>query len=369
MTETVDTVVVGAGVVGLAIARRLALSGREVIVLEKNARIGEETSSRNSEVIHAGIYYAEESLKARLCVAGKQQLYAYCGEKGIPHARCGKLIVAADTAQASKLDALVGRARANGVDDLQRKSRAELERLEPELAVEAALFSPSTGIIDVHGLMLALEGDLEAAGGRVALLSTLRSGRAAPDGIALEIADDTGAETELVARTLVNAAGLHAACVAAVIEGEPAPPLPTLRYAKGSYFIYEGPSPFRHLIYPLPQDGGLGVHATLDLAGRLRFGPDVEWVDTIDYELDPARGEAFYAAVRSYWPGLPDGRLKPGYAGVRPKLQGPGEPPADFYIGEPAEVGGGRVLHLLGIESPGLTASLAIADHVADKLG
>lgn len=360
---------IGAGVVGLAIARKLALSGRDVVVIERNARIGEETSSRNSEVIHAGIHYAEGSLKAALCVIGKRQLYAYCAAKGIAHARCGKLIVAVDADQEPRLEAIAQRALRIGVDDLQWQSRAEIGHREPEIVATAGLWSPSTGIVDSHGLMLALQGDLEHAGGAVALHSALTSGHGRPEGIALNIVDPAGEKTTLVARTVVNAAGLHAARVAAAIEVEPGPALPRVRYARGSYFMYDGPSPFTHLVYPLPQDGGLGVHATLDLAGRVRFGPDVEWIDDVDYALDPERAADFYAAVRSYWPGLADGRLKPGYTGIRPKLHGPSEAPADFYIGSPIDVGGGRLLHLLGIESPGLTSALAIADYVSERLG
>lgn len=367
MSETLDTVVIGAGVVGLAIGRRLARDGREVIVLEKNQAIGTETSSRSSEVIHAGIYYTPGSLKAHLCVRGRDELYAYCGLKGIAHRRCGKLIVAIHAEQEDKLEGLLRSGRANGVEDLRPVDRRELRALEPDVVGSAALLSPSTGIVDSHGLMLALQGDLEAAGGVVALRSEFRGARYGPDGIRLAVATE-GETTELTARTLVNAAGLHATRVAETVEAAPPAPIPVTRYAKGNYFYYSGRSPFSHLVYPLPEDGGLGVHATLDLAGRARFGPDVEWSETIDYSLDARRAEAFYAAVRTYWPRLADGALSPGYVGVRPKLSGPGEAAADFVIQALGEPGSARLVHLFGIESPGLTASLAIADYVRDQL-
>jgi L-2-hydroxyglutarate oxidase LhgO len=367
MIESVDTVVIGAGIVGLALARELALRGRQVIVLEKNAQIGEETSSRNSEVIHAGIYYPSGSLKAALCVAGKRQLYEYCRQKGIGHERCGKLIVAIDEAQESKLEDIRGRALANGVDDLQWRSAAQIKSLEPEVKAAAGLWSPSTGIVDSHALMLSLQGDLERAGGTVALLTEFQSGEVEADGIRLSVGSGTDA-LELKARTVINSAGLHAERVARAITGLAGVTLPRLRFAKGNYFIYQGTSPFKHLVYPLPQEGGLGIHATLDLAGRARFGPDVEWVDQIDYTLDTARAQSFYDAIRSYWPGLPAGRLTPGYVGVRPKLHGPGEPAADFAIIGPVAAGGAQLVHLMGIESPGLTASLALAQHVVDLL-
>jgi L-2-hydroxyglutarate oxidase LhgO len=367
MTETIDAVVVGAGVVGLAVGRALALDGREVIVLEKNHAIGAETSSRNSEVVHAGIYYTPGSLKAHLCVQGRQRLYEYCREKSIAHRRCGKIIVAVTPLQDRKLEALDATARANGVDDLRWLERNELRSLEPAVVGTTALLSPSSGIIDSHALMLALQGDLEDAGGTVALRSKLSAAHYSPSGIRVRV-DTEGETTELTARTVVNAAGLHATAVALSIEDAPPGEIPETRYAKGNYFIYAGRSPFRHLLYPLPEDGGLGVHATLDLGGRTRFGPDVEWTDAIDYSLDPRRGEQFYGAVRRYWPALPDGSLSPGYVGVRPKLSGPGEPPADFRIEALGEPGDAQIVHLFGIESPGLTASLAIADHVLQQM-
>jgi len=365
VTEIVDTVVIGAGVVGLALGRQLALDGRQVIVLDKHANIGEETSSRNSEVIHAGIYYAPGSLKAKLCVAGKEALYRYCEVKGVAYARCGKLIVAVDSKQQAALTQLEQRALANGVTDLSRLDASEVSDREPEVRATAALWSPSTGIIDSHGLMLALQGDLEHAGGIVALHSECRSGSLDREGIRLRVSS-AGETSELLAKTVVNAGGLHASRVAQSLPGTAT--IPATGYAKGSYFVYQGPSPFKHLVYPLPQEGGLGIHATLDLAGRLRFGPDVEWVDAVDYTLDPGRAASFYAAIRSYWPALPEDSLSPGYVGIRPKLQRPGEPPADFCILGPITCGRGRIMHLLGIESPGLTASLAIASYTADAL-
>jgi L-2-hydroxyglutarate oxidase LhgO len=373
MTHTVDTIVIGAGVVGLAVARELAQAGDEVIVLEKNRGIGEETSSRNSEVIHAGLYYPEGSLKARLCVEGRAELYDYCKAKGVAYSRCGKVIVAVTDAQRGKLETLHHIGRANGVDDLEWLSAAETHALEPNVRAAAGLWSPSTGIVDSHALMLALRGDLENAGGSVAVLSRFVAGQR--DGAALRLRCETdGEELELSARTVVNAAGLHATGVAHAL-GDLAPSsIPRPRYAKGNYFVYTGKSPFTHLVYPLPEDGGLGVHATLDLAGRARFGPDVQWLDAdtgadaLEYAVDPARAAAFYAAIRTYWPGLADGSLSPAYAGVRPKISGPGEPAADFTIRTSGGAAEPRAVHLFGIESPGLTSSLAIAAHVRTLL-
>jgi len=367
MEPEFDVVVVGAGVVGLAIGRALALDGRDVLVLEKNAAIGEETSSRNSEVIHAGIYYPAGSLKAELCVRGRDALYRYCAAKGIPHARLGKVIVAVSDEQRAKLELLRATALANGVDDLEWLDGGALRALEPEVRGVAALLSPSTGIVDSHALMLALQGDLEQAGGQVALRSALRAGASEGNALRLTI-DSEGEAVELRARAVVNAAGLHAERVAHALPALASVAIPRLRYAKGNYFVYRGKSPFRHLLYPLPEPGGLGVHATIDLAGRTRFGPDVEWSDEIDYTLDPARAASFYAAIRRYWPGLRDGTLSPGYVGVRPKLTGPEDPPADFMIVAGDAPGGGRIVHLFGIESPGLTASLAIGERVRERL-
>jgi L-2-hydroxyglutarate oxidase LhgO len=366
-SATVDCVVVGAGVVGLAVARALALAGREVMVLEKERWIGSETSSRNSEVIHAGIYYPKNSLKARFCVAGKRQLYAYCAERGIAHRRLGKLIVACNEAEVAVIEGVRQRAEANGVGDLEWLGGNELRALEPALAAVGAYFSPSTGIIDSHGLMLAYQADLEAAGGMVVMRAPVLSGRVVEEGFALEVG---GAEPmTLRCRSLVNSAGIHAPALARAIAGLPPQKVPRAWFCRGVYFTLAGRSPFRHLIYPVPEAAGLGVHLTLDLGGQARFGPDVEWIDGIDYTVDPRRGDRFYAAIRHYWPGLPDGALQPGYAGIRPKISGPAEPAADFRIDGPAEHGVPGLVNLYGIESPGLTASLAIAGAVAALLG
>ncbi|HLF10612.1 MAG TPA: NAD(P)/FAD-dependent oxidoreductase, partial [Gammaproteobacteria bacterium] len=347
------------------------IAGREVIVLEKNHAIGEETSSRNSEVIHAGLYYAANSLKARLCVEGRQRLYDYCNAKGIAHRRCGKVVLAIHDEQTPKLEALRKSALANGVQDLEWLSAEGVHELEPAVRAAAGLWSPATGIIDSHALMLALRGDLEHAGGSVAVRSRLTAGMR-ERGLLRLVCDVDGSAIELKTRTLINAAGLHASRVAHALRGLSAQAIPRTRYAKGSYFVYSGKGPFAHLVYPLPEDGGLGIHATLDLAGRTRFGPDVEWltgdVDAIDYGVDPARAAAFYRAVRAYWPDLPDEGLEPAYAGVRPRISGPGEAPADFAIQSSDEPGGPRLVQLFGIESPGLTASLAIAEHVRTLL-
>ncbi len=362
MIDTVDCVVVGAGVVGLAVARALALQGREVMVLEAADAIGTGTSSRNSEVIHAGLYYPAGSLKARLCVRGKELLYAYCAERGVPHRRCGKLLVATSEAQLDSLEGIQARARANGVLDLQRLSREEALEMEPALACVGALHSPSTGIVDSHALMLALQGDLEHAGGVVALNSPLALASIGSDAIDLEAVDGT----RLRARTVVNAAGLHAPALAARFAGLAPQHVPTAFYAKGNYFSLMGKAPFSRLIYPVPEAAGLGVHLTLDLGGQAKFGPDVQWVDSPDdLQVDPARGDAFYAEVRKYWPGLQDGALAPGYAGMRPKIHGPDAPAADFVIQGPSVHGVAGLVNLFGIESPGLTSALAIAQHVA----
>jgi L-2-hydroxyglutarate oxidase LhgO len=362
--ETVDCVVVGAGVVGLAVARALAQSGREVIVLEAEAAIGTQASSRNSEVIHAGIYDRHDSLKARLCVRGGRQLYAYCAERGVPHRRCGKLIVAASEREADQLGGIGTRAEANGVEGLRLLSAGEARTLEPDLSCTAALLSPGTGIVDSHALMLALQGDAEAAGALIVLHSPLSGGRTGETGI--EVAVGGAEPMRLHCRLLVNAAGLNAPAVAARLAGFPRMWVPPTYYAKGSYFTLAGRAPFSRLIYPVPEPGGLGVHLTFDLAGQVRFGPDVEWVERLDYRVDPARGERFYAAVRRYWPALRDGALQPGYAGIRPKLAPPGAPAQDFVIQGPATHRIAGLINLFGIESPGLTACLALADAVRD---
>ncbi len=359
--ETVEVLVVGAGVIGLAVARALGLEGREVVVAEAARVIGSGTSSRNSEVIHAGLYYPEGSLKAQACVEGRERLYAYCRTRGVEHRRCGKLIVASSRGQVAQLDAIADAAGANGVADLRRLSGAECRALEPGLSAEAGLLSPSTGILDAHGYMLSLQGEAEANGATFAFGAEVSAVTPGPDGLAVSF----DGEPQLRAKVVVNAAGLQATALAARVEGLDARHVARQHLAKGSYFALTGGSPFSRLIYPVPESGGLGVHLTLDLAGQARFGPDVEWVDRIDYHVDPARAEQVYAAVRAYWPGLPDGRLAPGYAGVRPKLSGPGEPAADFRIDGPARHGIAGLVNLFGIESPGLTASLALGDRVA----
>lgn len=358
--ERVDAVVIGAGVVGLACARALAGVGMEVLVLEVANAIGTGTSSRNSEVIHAGIYYPAGSLKARLCVQGRRMLYDYCDRRGVAYRRCGKLIVATSPEQRAALQQILSHGQANGVHDLVAIEADAAVALEPALRCVAALHSPSTGIIDSHALMLALQGDLERAGGVLALQSPFDG--ALRDGAGWVV---RSADTELACRVLVNSAGLHACDVARQIEGLPAARVPLARFAKGHYFTLARRAPFSRLIYPVPQAAGLGVHLTLDLGGQAKFGPDVQWVDdATDYSVDPARAEGFYAEVRKYWPGLPDGVLTPGYAGIRPKVHGPGEPAADFMIEGPAQHGLPGLVNLFGIESPGLTSSLAIADHV-----
>lgn len=371
--EPVDAVVVGAGAVGLAVGRALAQAGREVLVLERDTAIGTGVSSRNSEVIHAGLYYEPGSLKARLCVRGKALLYDFCASHGVNHQRCGKLVVATEEAQLAGLRKIEARAQANGVP-VQWLSGEEARVLEPALQAHAALLSPSTGIVDSHGLMLALLGDLEAAGGALALASQVTRGVVLPDGVVLEVLAD-GAPMWLKARTVVNAAGLWACALARSLQGLDAAHIPTERYAKGSYFSLAGKAPFSRLIYPAPQDAWLGVHLTLDLGGQAKFGPDLEWLPAgqdpsgIDYTVDPQRANSFYAEVRRYWPALADGALQPSYSGVRPKIYGPGEPAPDFRI-EGAEVHGvPGLINLLGIESPGLTSALAIGEHVATMIG
>lgn len=362
MADAVDCVVVGAGVVGLAVARALALRGREVMVLEAAEAIGTGISSRNSEVIHAGLYYPAGSLKAQLCVQGRDMLYAYCAERGVPYRRCGKLVVATSAQQLERLRAVETHARANGVDDLRWLSQQEAQAMEPALQCVAALLSPSTGIVDSHALMLALQGDLENAGGIVALNSPLAQAQCAQEAIFL-VAEDG---TELDARTVVNAAGLYAPQLAHRFAGLEARHIPVCHFAKGSYFTLSGKAPFSRLIYPVPEAAGLGVHLTLDLGGQAKFGPDVQWVATPDdLWVDPSRGDAFYAEVRKYWPALRDGALAPGYAGIRPKIHGPSEPARDFMIQGPAVHGIPGLVNLFGIESPGLTSALAIAEHVA----
>jgi L-2-hydroxyglutarate oxidase LhgO len=361
--EKIDRVVIGAGVVGLAVAHELAREGRQTLVLESEGSFGTGISSRNSEVIHAGIYYEPGSLKARLCRTGRDQLYEFCVRQGVPHRRCGKLIVATSASQEVRLADIQALAAANDVT-LTPLDRKALLGLEPELAGVAGLLSPMTGIIDSHEYMLALVGLLESHGGAVVYGSRVSRMWLREDGIAISVNDE---EPALLAGAVVNCAGLSAPAVAASLEGLARVRLPASHLAKGNYFAMDGRAPFSHLIYPIPEPGGLGIHLTLDLSGRARFGPDVEWIDVLDYAVDPRRAERFYSAVRRYWPRLPDGSLRAAYAGVRPKISGPGEPAADFRIDAPPAFNV-PLVNLFGIESPGLTASLAIAQHVAQLL-
>ena len=369
--ETVDALVIGAGVVGLAVARALALQGHETVLLEQADAIGMATSSRNSEVIHAGIYYPSDSLKARLCVRGREQLYAYCAAHRVAHRRCGKLLVATHDAQRATLTQIQAQAARNGVTDLRWLDAGQLHELEPQLHGVGALLSPSTGIVDSHALMLALRGDVEAHGGALALRSPVLSVDSCGPVHVVQVGGE--APMELGARWVVNAAGLWAPGLAACIHGLAAQHVPVARYAKGNYFSLSGRAPFSHLIYPVPEAAGLGVHLTLDMAGQARFGPDVEWItpdapEQIDYRVDATRALAFEAAVRRYWPDLPAGALQPAYSGVRPKLEWHGALATDFLIQGPLDHGICGLINLYGIESPGLTASLAIADEVLSRL-
>ena len=370
--DAIETVVVGAGVVGLAVARALALAGKEVLVLESEDAFGTGTSSRNSEVIHAGIYYPAGSLKARLCVQGRQMLYAYCLERGIPHKRCGKLIVATSPEQIELLAGIQKKASVNGVvgaEALQIMTAKEANAMEPELQCVAALWSPSTGIIDSHALMLSYLGDMENAGGLLALQSGFDSAEIIRTHSKTQFVVRTLDGTEILASQVINAAGLYAPQVARLFGGTNTSLLPQAYYAKGNYFSLSGRSPFSRLIYPVPEAAGLGVHLTLDMAGQAKFGPDVEWVDSPDnLSVDAHRGDGFYAEVRKYWPGLQDGALLPAYAGIRPKINAPHEAAADFCIMGHSQHGVPGLVHLMGIESPGLTSSLAIADEVVKLL-
>ena len=363
MVDTIDCAVIGAGVVGLAVARALAQGGRETVILERETAFGTGISSRNSEVIHAGIYYPKGSLKARLCVAGRDLLYAYCAAHGIEHRRCGKLIVATAPEQLAELDRLDAAARGNGVANLVRLDPAEVGRLEPEIACVGALLSPSTGIVDSHGYMLSLLGEAEAQGALIAYGNEVTA--LAPQAGGIDVFVDGADAPALRAGVVVNAAGLQACALAARIRGLAPECVPRLLLARGCYFTLSGHAPFSRLVYPVPEPGGLGVHVTIDLAGQVRFGPDVEWIEAESYAVDPGRAGRFYAAIRAYWPGLRDGALQPGYAGIRPKLSGPGEPASDFRIDGPAEHGVPGLINLFGIESPGLTASLALAEEIA----
>lgn len=366
MSVDIDCVVVGAGVVGLAVAREMARAGNEVLLIEAGEAIGIGTSSRNSEVIHAGIYYPPGSLKARFCVEGRHALYAYCLSHGVDTRRTGKLIVANTEAQVAQLECLLKRGLENGVDDLRLLDRSQATALEPALECIAALYSPSTGIVDSHALMLALQGDAEAAGTSVAFHAPLIGAKVIADGFLLDIGGES--PMQLSCRRLINSAGLHAPALAKSIEGLAPDKVPRDYLCKGSYFSVSKRVPFTHLIYPAPEADGLGVHMTVDLGGQARFGPDTEWVDIEDYQVDPARADGFYSAIRSYWPDLPDDSLQPGYSGIRPKISPPGEPASDFVISSQREHGVPGLINLFGIESPGLTSCLAIAEHVRELI-
>ena len=363
--EHSDCIVVGAGVIGLACARALAMAGLQTIVLEAESRIGSGVSSRSSEVVHAGLYYAPDGLKARLCVQGRDLLYGYLGERGLPHRRLGKLIVATEPAQEAALTDLRRRGLANGVERLELLDAEQARRLEPALRCHAAIHSPDTGIVDSHALMLSLSGDLQSHDGSIALGSPMQW--AARHNGVWELTTGTDQPYRISCDVLVNAAGLSAQRVAATIEGYPKERIPSLRLARGNYFSLTAAAPFARLIYPLPVDGGMGVHLTLDLGGAARFGPDVEWVDRIDFDVDARRAQLFYPSIRAYWPQLPDGALQPAYAGIRPKLSGPGEPPRDFVIDGPGQHGLPGLIQLFGFESPGLTSSLAVGQRVSQQ--
>ena len=366
MAERIECAVIGAGVVGLAIARKLAMEGREVVVLEAERAFGTHTSARNSEVIHAGIYYATGSLKAQLCVAGRHLLYRYCAEHDIGHRRIGKLIVASDDVQIPGLQKYKAQAETNGVSDLKWLDAEALRELEPEVRSVAGVLSPSTGVIDSHGLMLSYLGDAERHGASLALESPVIAGAVESDGIRLDVG---GAESmSLKCRTVINSAGLTAQAVAHSIAGVPSQTIPPSFYAIGHYYTLTGKAPFRRLIYPVARQDWLGVHVTIDLGGQVKFGPDFSWIDRVDYRFDESREAAFYEAIRFYYPGLRDGALQPGYTGIRPRITGPGGPVQDFVIQGKDGHGIEGLVNLYGIESPGLTSSLAIADHVAGLL-
>ena len=367
MSKDIDCIVVGAGVVGLAIGRALAMSGREVMIVEAAEGIGTGTSARNSEVIHAGIYYPKGSLKARLCVKGKQLLYAYCKARGVGHQQIGKLIVATSESENAMLAQIRQKAHDNGVTDLELLTAEQARSLEPALSCTAALISPSTGIVDSHGLMLAYQGDAEHAGAQCVFHTPLIRGRVLPEG-GFELAFGGPDAMSLTCNVLINASGLHAPTLARQIEGIPASSIPPEYLCKGSYFTLQGRAPFTRLIYPVPQHAGLGVHLTLDLGGQAKFGPDTEWINDENYDIDPRRGDSFYAAVRTYWPELKDDALQPGYTGIRPKISSPTEPAADFMIAGPTTHGVPGLVNLFGIESPGLTSSLAIAQETLARL-
>jgi len=362
MADRIECVVIGAGVVGLAVARALALAGREVLLLEAENHPGTQTSARNSGVIHAGLYYTPGSFKARFCVAGNHAMYDYCRERGVDHHNTGKLIIANGDEEEQVLLHLLERAHTNDVPGVRMISGTEAHKMEPEVRCTAALHCPTSGIVDQHPYMLALQGDMENAGGTLVCDCRVASLRRLADRWLIHAGD---ASTEVEARFVVNSAGLGAVDLLNHIEGYPAQRIPKLHLGRGNYFTVAARSPFHHLIYPVPHAAGLGIHATLDLGKRVRFGPDVEWVDKIDYSVNVARAPMFYDAIRRYWPRLADGALLPDYTGIRPKLHGPGEPQPDFRIEGVAEHGLTGLVNLLGIESPGLTSSLAIGDYVA----
>jgi L-2-hydroxyglutarate oxidase LhgO len=366
MADSVECVVVGAGVVGLAVARALALGGREVIVLEAEPGIGMHTSSRNSEVIHAGLYYRKGGLRAQLFPRARDLLYAYCAEHGVSHRRIGKLVVARNAEEVSRLREHMAYAAASGVNDLQWLEAAQAQALEPNLSCHAAYLSPSSGIVDSHALMLAYRADIETAGGMVVTRAPVEGGAVTADGFSLDVA---GAEPmNLTCRLLINCAAHGAPRLARRITGIPERTIPNLYFRRGVYFTVTGTPPFQRLIYPVHGHTGLDIHAVVDLAGQVRFGPDNEFIDGLDYSVDPARAKHFYPAIRSFWPGLADGALQPGYAGIRPAITGPGEPPLDYQVLGPREHGVPGLINLFGIESPGLTASLALGEYVAAKL-
>jgi L-2-hydroxyglutarate oxidase LhgO len=371
-TYDIDCLVIGAGAVGLACAAALARRSREVLVAEATGAIGSGISSRNSEVIHAGIYYPTGSLRHRLCVDGRRRLYAYLSERGVAHRKCGKLIVATSPEEETQIAALHARALANGVEGMSALTGAQARALEPNLHCVSALLSSETGIVDSHGYMLALRGEIEDHGGMLALNAPVLGGRVLSSG-GFEVRIGGAAPATVKCSAIINAAGLHAQAIARSIDGMPPQHIPPLVLAKGSYFGCASKPAFERLIYPAPVEGGLGVHLTLDLAGRMRFGPDVEWLASndpaqVDYTVDPARAKSFYAAIRRYWPALPDDALAPDYSGCRPKLSGPGQPAADFRIDGPETHAVAGLVNLFGIESPGLTSSLAIGEHVANVI-
>jgi L-2-hydroxyglutarate oxidase LhgO len=372
MEHDFEAIVIGAGAVGLACAAALGRMLGPTLVLEETAEIGSGISSRNSEVVHGGLYYPTGSLKHRLCVEGRRLLYSYLERAGLPFLKCGKLVVATDAGELDGIETLARQAFANGVENIRLLDRSDVARLEPDVAAEGALFSPETGVFDSHAFMLALSAEIEGTGGHIALRTPFLGAEPGKQGFRVRTGGPDPVEVK--SRFLVNSAGLTASAVAAAIAGYPADAIPDLRFARGCYFGLSGVSPFRHLVYPAPVDGGLGVHATLDLAGRVRFGPDVEWLapetnaTDLGYDVSPTRAGAFYSAIRRYWPGLPDGALYPDYAGIRPKLNGPGESAADFRVDTEAVHGLAGLVSLFGVESPGLTASLAIGDMVASAL-